>query len=121
MNLKCDILDGVPTVSCENLASTMKQNDWNNQEVLLVDVRRPDEFNGELSHIENASLYTLGPALTNFLESKSQDTEIIFICRSGARSAQATLLSRELGFQNTYNLGGGMLRWNALGLSTTKD
>ena len=90
MKLKCEILEGVPTVYCEDLASNMKQNSWPQQEVLLIDVRRVDEFNGELGHIESASLYTLGPILTEFLESKSQDTEIIFICRSGVRSAQAT-------------------------------
>jgi hydroxyacylglutathione hydrolase len=114
MNLKCEIIDGVPTVSGEELNKSMQAADWPKREILLLDVRRPDEFTGELKHIEGAQLFTLGADLTAFLETRSQDEEIIFICRSGVRSAQATMLSRELGFQNTYNLGGGMLRWNAL-------
>ena len=32
-------------------------------------------------------------------------------CRSGARSAQAVQLMRDLGFNDTYNLLGGILEW----------
>ena len=32
-------------------------------------------------------------------------------CRSGARSAQAVQLMRDLGFNETYNLLGGILDW----------
>jgi len=107
--MKSQILDGIPTILCEDLNQANEQDGY-----LLIDVRRPEEFVGELGHIVGAQLFTLGPDLSEFLETCSQDQEIIFICRSGARSGQATLLSRELGFQNSFNLGGGMIRWNAL-------
>ena len=35
------------------------------------------------------------------------------MCRSGARSAQATLLLGKAGFDKVANLSGGMLRWRA--------
>jgi rhodanese-related sulfurtransferase len=35
------------------------------------------------------------------------------VCRSGARSAQATVLLRKAGFDQVANLSGGMLRWRA--------
>ena len=35
------------------------------------------------------------------------------VCRSGERSAQATVLLRNAGFQKVANLAGGMLRWRA--------
>jgi rhodanese-related sulfurtransferase len=33
------------------------------------------------------------------------------VCRSGARSAQATVLLGKAGFDKVANLSGGMLRW----------
>jgi sulfur dioxygenase len=35
------------------------------------------------------------------------------VCRSGARSAQATVLLGKAGFDKVANLSGGMLRWRA--------
>lgn len=32
-------------------------------------------------------------------------------CRSGGRSAQACMIMNSLGFENTYNLQGGMMEW----------
>ena len=88
----------------------------------LIDVRRPDEFNNELGHIANATLVTLGPELENFLHTLSNPEErIVFVCRSGGRSATATLMARELGLTQTYNMTGGMLRWNQCQLPVEKN
>ena len=38
---------------------------------------------------------------------------IVTVCRSGARSAQATVLLAKAGFDKVANLSGGMLRWRA--------
>jgi rhodanese-related sulfurtransferase len=35
----------------------------------------------------------------------------VVVCRSGARSAQATLMLGKAGFEKVANLSGGMLRW----------
>jgi len=37
----------------------------------------------------------------------------VTVCRSGARSAQATVLLQKAGFKDVANLAGGMLRWRA--------
>lgn len=81
-------------------------------EVTLVDVRRPDEFWGELSHISGAKLITLGPDLDAFLKIHPKNAEIVFVCRSGGRSGQAALQSRNMGFSKSASLQGGMLLWN---------
>jgi rhodanese-related sulfurtransferase len=36
---------------------------------------------------------------------------VVVVCRSGARSAQATLMLGKAGFDKVANLSGGMLRW----------
>ena len=38
---------------------------------------------------------------------------VVTVCRSGARSAQATVLLQKAGFAQVANLAGGMLRWRA--------
>jgi rhodanese-related sulfurtransferase len=88
-------------------------------ELTLIDVRRPDEFVGELGHIPGSTLLTLDQ-LPAKLDTLSKDDTIIFVCRSGARSAQAASFALESGFNDVYNMRGGMLLWNEYGLKTEK-
>jgi len=80
--------------------------------VQIVDVREPDEFTGALGHIPGALLIPLG-TLMQEKDKISKDKPVVMVCRSGARSAQATVLLRNAGFQRVANLAGGMLRWRA--------
>lgn len=80
-------------------------------ELTLIDVRRPDEFTGELGHISGAQLLTLDTLPQN-LGDIPRDKPIVFICRSGGRSGQATAFALEKGFHEVFNLLGGMLAWN---------
>jgi rhodanese-related sulfurtransferase len=82
------------------------------REVQVLDVREPDEFNGPLGHVPQAKLIPLG-SLTNKLDQLSKDKPIVAVCRSGARSAQATVLLGKAGFEKVANLSGGMLRWRS--------
>lgn len=100
-------LDGMPEILPQDLVPHLGK-------VMLIDVRRPDEFNGELGHIPGAKLMTQGPELEQFLAKLGREQEMVFVCRSGARSGRATLDSQALGFSQTVNLKGGMLRWNEL-------
>jgi len=103
--LQSEIIDDVPEVVPEELQAHLK-------EVTLIDVRRPEEFTGELSHIPGARLVTLGPELESFLQNHDKNDEVVFVCRSGARSGRATLYGRALGFSKCVNLQGGMILWN---------
>ena len=82
------------------------------RDVQIVDVREPDEFNGPLGHVPGATLIPLG-GLTKHLADLKKDKPIVAVCRSGARSAQATVLLSKAGFDKVANLSGGMLRWRA--------
>ncbi len=84
--------------------------------VQIVDVREPDEFTGPLGHIRGAIPIPLG-ALAGRAEELAHDRPIVTVCRSGSRSAQATVILRESGFNDAANLSGGMLRWRAEGHS----
>ena len=81
-------------------------------DVQIVDVREPDEFNGPLGHVPGARLIPLGTLNEKSSELKKSEP-IVTVCRSGARSAQATVLLGKAGFEKVANLSGGMLRWRA--------
>jgi glyoxylase-like metal-dependent hydrolase (beta-lactamase superfamily II)/rhodanese-related sulfurtransferase len=82
------------------------------RDVQIVDVRQPDEFNGPLGHVAGARLIPLG-TLSERAAELSKDRPVVMVCRSGARSAQATVLLGKAGFTRVANLSGGMLRWRA--------
>lgn len=107
--MKIEIHDGVPEVESEEV---LKHRD----SVRIIDVRTPEEFLGELSHIAGAELLTLGPDLFEHLQSGNREEVIVFVCRSGARSAHATLVGLQLGYKSVANMRGGMLDWNLKGL-----
>ena len=83
-------------------------------ELTLLDVREPGELLGELGVIAGALSVPLG-RLRARLDEIPRDRPVITICRSGARSAQASLILEKAGFPRVANLPGGMLRWNSLG------
>jgi glyoxylase-like metal-dependent hydrolase (beta-lactamase superfamily II)/rhodanese-related sulfurtransferase len=82
------------------------------REVQIVDVREADEYNGVLGHIDGARLVPLGTLAARAAE-LDREVPIVTVCRSGARSAQATVLLKKAGFDKVANLSGGMLRWRA--------
>jgi rhodanese-related sulfurtransferase len=83
--------------------------------VQVVDVREPDEFTGELGHIEDAVLIPLGQ-LAIELERIDPAQPIVTVCRSGGRSAQAFVLLKRAGYERVANLTGGMIHWHEFGL-----
>jgi sulfur dioxygenase len=82
------------------------------QDVRIVDVREPAEFNGPLGHVPGARLIPLG-SLKDRMAELEKTAPLVLVCRSGARSAQATVLLGKAGFEKVANLSGGMLRWRA--------
>jgi sulfur dioxygenase len=82
------------------------------RDVQIVDVREPEEFNGPLGHVPGAKLIPLG-TLKDRASAIDKEKPVVIVCRSGARSAQATLMLGKVGFDKVANLSGGMLRWRA--------
>lgn len=87
-------------------------------DLVIIDVRRPDEFIGELGHIKGAILMTLEAEFVSAIAAQDKLRPIVFICRSGARSSRAALYAKGLGFNDVYNMAGGMIEWNEKRLPT---
>lgn len=74
----------------------------------LIDVREPHEF--DICNL-NAELIPLGE-IVNESDRIKRDIPVIIHCRSGARSAAAiNELEKRFGFENLYNLKGGILAY----------
>lgn len=88
---------------------------------IVVDVREPEEFVGELGHIESALLIPMDmlqrrlPKLLGYAEH-----EVVVVCRAGARSASASAILCAAGFKRVRNLEGGMLAWKSAGLAVQR-
>ncbi len=81
-------------------------------QMLVVDVRGPDEFVGELGHIHGSHQITLGEPLKDFLQGYNRNESLLFVCKSGRRSEEAAKLAIDMGYQKVSNLQGGMQEWN---------
>ena len=85
--------------------------------VQIIDVRKPEEFQGPLGHVPGSKVIPLGE-LESRVEELSRDRPIVTVCRAGARSAQAAVLLKKAGFEDVANMAGGMLRWRTQQLPT---
>jgi rhodanese-related sulfurtransferase len=83
--------------------------------VRLVDVREPDEFYGELGHIDGAELVPLATVMAAAAD-WDRSAEVILVCRSGNRSGRAAAALASAGFERVMNLAGGMIAYGAAGL-----
>lgn len=111
-------LNGKPNPENPNVQDVTPETVWENKDKLcLIDVRRPDEYTGELGHIPGAKLIVLD-TLPDHIDELPKDQTIVFICRSGGRSGRASGFAFESGLKNTYNMLGGMLLWNERNLPT---
>jgi glyoxylase-like metal-dependent hydrolase (beta-lactamase superfamily II)/rhodanese-related sulfurtransferase len=99
---------GVPELPAEWVAEHV-------DEVLVLDVRQPDEFTGELGHVLGSTLMPLG-TLPQRAGALPRDRPVVAVCRSGGRSGKAALQLLELGFSCVASLAGGMRRWREHGL-----
>jgi len=94
----------VPTMTVHELKELREAGDNH----FLLDVREPHEQS--ISRIEGAVLIPLGE-LENRTAELPRDKRILVHCKSGGRSARAVSLLREEGFENVWNISGGIIAW----------
>jgi sulfur-carrier protein adenylyltransferase/sulfurtransferase len=75
----------------------------------LIDVREPKEH--EYSNI-GGDLIPMG-TIFNRIDQINREKKVVVYCRSGSRSANVVrALEQRYGFENLYNLKGGILDWS---------
>lgn len=79
------------------------------EDFFLLDVREIFEYH--VSNL-NGELIPSGQLVARLDEIKDKkDKEIVIMCRSGGRSSRACVLLEKHGFENVYNLKGGITAW----------
>lgn len=103
--------NGINEVDAPELAKWLNEQD---AALRVIDVRQmPEIAAGTVPGAEAVPLHTL-PLKMNDLR---RNEKLVLVCRSGARSAQACMFLAQQGFDNVYNLRGGMMAWAQTGLT----
>ena len=115
------ILDETATIEdiTPQEAFVLIQNNQNNPDFVIIDVRTPDEF--DAGHIENATnIDFYSEAFRDELNKLDKNKTYLIYCRSGGRSGNALNIMAELDFTEAYNILGGINLWKTEGLPTVK-
>ncbi|HRJ11023.1 MAG TPA: molybdopterin-synthase adenylyltransferase MoeB [Prosthecobacter sp.] len=95
----------VPTLTVHELHQMRQRGDSH----FLLDVREPDEH--ATARISGSTLIPLGQ-VTDRAAEIPRDTRVLVHCKLGGRSARAVAALRDLGFDNVWNIAGGITAWS---------
>ena len=91
-------------------------NDWVELQTqtsgsIILDVRTEEEFeSGYIAGAKNLDIRG-GADFISSIEELDKTKAYFVYCRSGTRSGQACQLMEKMGFEQVYNLEGGVLAW----------
>lgn len=101
-------LDDKPLTMKEVTVQELKKLMDSNTDFQLIDVREPHEY--DICHL-NGELIPMSD-IPNNVDKIAKDKQVVLHCRSGKRSGDMLLwLEKNHGFNNLYNLKGGILAW----------
>jgi rhodanese-related sulfurtransferase len=95
----------------------LTQDEWaseleNDNNAVILDVRTLAEVaQGVIPNAIHIDIYK-GQDFIYELEELDKTKNYYVYCRSGNRSRQACRLMEQMGFENAYNLMGGIIEWN---------
>tara|TARA_Y100000739_G_scaffold173179_1_gene150911 strand:+ start:444 stop:848 length:405 start_codon:yes stop_codon:yes gene_type:complete len=97
--------ESINQMNSDELIEFIELND-----AILVDVRTEDEYNS--GYIENSlNIDYFSNEFSVNADKLDKNTPIILYCRSGNRSSMSANKISKLGFNEIYNLEGGILEW----------
>ena len=94
----------------------LTQEEWVSQlekdsNAVVLDVRTDAEVaDGIIANAIHIDIYK-GQEFVSEIEALDKNKNYYVYCRSGNRSGQACNIMEQLGFDNAYNLEGGILEW----------
>jgi rhodanese-related sulfurtransferase len=111
-------LDSVPGGYTNVSPEEAKEMIDSDQNVVVLDVRTQAEY--ESGHILGAVLFPL-QELEETTPDFDKDEDIIVYCAAGVRSEDASEILSERGFNQVYNLLGGLSAWTEAGFQVTTE
>lgn len=109
-----DFVNEARTKITEVSAEQVKADLDAGRKFILLDVRSKEEFDaGHLPHARHVARglleFTIGRAVPD------KNADLILYCRTGARSALATLVLNEMGYVKARNMAGAFKAWGTAG------
>jgi rhodanese-related sulfurtransferase len=95
-----------PHISSQQLSGYLSGD----ESFILLDIRTEAEY--QAGHIQGAQWFARG-RLEYYIQDliKDPDSKIVLYCRTGGRSALATLTLQDMGYNNVVDLDGGFKEW----------
>lgn len=110
LGCKSDVQEGVKVVTPEEMQNILEMED-----VQLVDVRTPEEH--EEGYIKNSqNIDYKSPTFDEDIKKLDKTKPVILYCKTGNRSAKCAAKLKEAGFEQIYELEGGITEWKYKGL-----
>lgn len=108
--IKNEAIAKAPHISKQQLSGYLSAE----ENFFLLDVRTEEEYRA--GHIQGAQWFPRGK-LEYYIQEriKDPDSKIVLYCRTGGRSALATLTLKDMGYTNVVDLEGGFKEWVAEG------
>ncbi len=101
------VSDGIQVLAPQEFHDATAGND-----VQLLDVRTAEEFGD--GHVERAvNIDVLKDDFSEKAKSLDPDKPVYVYCRSGKRSAKASSILKDMGFNEIYDMEGGYLKWES--------
>lgn len=98
----------IPARGYENISPEEARDLIESESPVILDVRTPEEYME--GHIPGALLFPV-QELDDAMINLPKGEEILVYCRSGYRSARASGVLVERGYERVYNMEGGILAW----------
>ncbi|NRB61077.1 MAG: rhodanese-like domain-containing protein [Winogradskyella sp.] len=95
----------------------LSQKDWTKQleednNAIILDVRTQEEVDrGIIPNAIHIDIFK-GQGFIDEVEQLDKSKNYYVYCKSGGRSGQACSVMNQLGFDNAYNLVGGIMDWS---------
>ena len=105
----------VPLVQPEQLENWQVSG----KELILLDIRSPKEY--QVSHLKGAELIDYESFDPGIIAHISKTSTVVVYCSVGYRSERVGEKLKELGFQEVYNLYGGIFQWKNQGNPVVND
>lgn len=100
----------IKTVSVEEFKNLLEADG----EVVLLDVRTPQEYQeGYIPSAVNVDFWASD--FDNKIETLDKTAPVLIYCQSGGRSSKALSRMEALGFEEVYELRGGVKAWEGYG------
>ncbi len=105
---------GIVSISVEECKEFLREK----KDVILLDVRTQNEHS--MNKIPSSILIPLNE-LQNHISELSKDDKILIYCATGNRSQIACNILQSFGFENCFNVDGGIDAWQKAGFETEKN